>query len=136
MGLTSVETGECVPPLSSGYNINQKYQLQCVTNKKQSTRQMISIICARETTPTRIVLLTPPPVNTFQCEADLPAREACDRDFSATKQYAEAVVEVAKTEGVPQVVDVWSAMYEAAERDERKLEKFLHDGLRLGIMCV
>ena len=39
-------------------------------------------------------------------------------------------MEVAKTEGVP-VVDVWSAMYEAAERDERKLESFFHDGLHL-----
>jgi hypothetical protein len=62
---------------------------------------------------TRIV---PPPVNAFQREAALAAREAYDRDFSVTKQYAEAMVEVASTEGVP-VVDVWSAtrMYETGE---------------------
>lgn len=92
---------------------------------------MVSII--RAAGETRIVLLNPPPVNTFQRGAALAARnppQACDRDFLVTKEYAEAVVEVAKTEGVP-VVDVWSAMYEAAERDERKLESFFHDGLHL-----
>lgn len=53
-----------------------------------------------------------------------------DRDFEVTRQYAEAVKEVGKKEGVP-VVDVWTKLYDAVGRDERKLDKFMDDGLHL-----
>jgi lysophospholipase L1-like esterase len=82
---------------------------------------------------TRIILLTAPPVNTYQLEAELAGRdppEKLDRDFNVTRQYAEAVKSVGLQESVP-VVDLWTIIYEAAQRDERKLEKFLCDGLHL-----
>jgi lysophospholipase L1-like esterase len=82
---------------------------------------------------TNIILITPPPVNTYQREAELAARnppEKLDRDFEFTRQYAEAVKSVGLQETVP-VVDAWTMMYEAAERDERNLERFLWDGLHL-----
>lgn len=93
---------------------------------------MISVVRAADTSrETRIILLTPPPVNTHQRGAALAARnppQACDREFLVTKQYAEAVLAVAAIEHVS-VVDIWSAMYEAAEDDEEKLSRFLIDGL-------
>lgn len=49
--------------------------------------------------------------------------QACDREFSVTKQYAEAVLAAAASEHVA-VVDVWSAMYDAVKGDERQLDKF------------
>lgn len=82
---------------------------------------------------TRIILITPPPVNTFQRRADLESRQpplALDRDFGVTKAYAESVQEVARSENVA-LVDVWSLLWEAAGEDEMSLEKFLRDGLHL-----
>ncbi|PFH52434.1 hypothetical protein AMATHDRAFT_74226 [Amanita thiersii Skay4041] len=82
---------------------------------------------------TRIVLITPPPVNTYQRAADLASRDppkACDRDFEVTREYAAAVKTVAEQKKVA-VVDVWTALYEAAGEDERTLSKFLVDGLHL-----
>ena len=64
---------------------------------------------------TRIIILTAPPVNTYQRGADLAARDpprALDRLFDVTKQYATAAREVGETEGVP-VVDVWTMLWEA-----------------------
>ncbi|KAF8626352.1 hypothetical protein AX15_005008 [Amanita polypyramis BW_CC] len=80
---------------------------------------------------THIVLMTPPPVNTYQRGAVLAARnppQACDRKFLTTKQYAKAVLDVAMIECLA-VVDVWSAMFEASGEEEHKLSKFLVDGL-------
>ena len=95
-------------------------------------RQMVSLVRAADPShETRIILLTPPPVNTRQRGAALAARDppqACDRKFLVTKQYAEAVLAVAAIEHVS-VVDVWSAMYQAAEEDEAQLSRFLLDGL-------
>jgi len=82
---------------------------------------------------TRIILITPPPVNTFQRRADLESRVppfALDRDFEVTKAYAESVREVSRSEDVA-LVDVWSAVWEAAGEDEKSLSKFLRDGLHL-----
>ncbi|KAK2460607.1 hypothetical protein APHAL10511_007077 [Amanita phalloides] len=95
--------------------------------------EMISIVRGAELShnQTRIMLLTPPPVNTHQRAAALAARDppqACDRIFLTTKQYAEAVLAVGAAEDVA-VVDVWSAMYKAADEDEEKLSRFLVDGL-------
>jgi len=82
---------------------------------------------------TRIILITPPPVNTFQRRADLESRVpplTLDRDFEVTKEYAESVRVVARSEGVA-LVDVWSALWEAAGKDEKSLSKFLIDGVHL-----
>jgi lysophospholipase L1-like esterase len=95
---------------------------------------MISMVRAADTSGgTRIVLITPPPVNTHKRAAALAARnppQACDREFSVTKQYAEAVLAVAASEHVA-AVDVWNAMYDAVKGEERQLDRFLHDGLHL-----
>jgi len=70
---------------------------------------------------TRIILITPPPVNTHQWP---------DRDFGQTKLYAETVKEVGEQTGVP-VADVWTEIWEAAGQDEKSCENFLYDGLHL-----
>jgi len=82
---------------------------------------------------TKIILITPPPVNTYQLEADMRSREPSrplDRTFEMTQIYAEAVVDVSRAEGIP-VVDAWNAIFDAAGRDERALNPILHDGLHL-----
>ncbi|KAI0648236.1 SGNH hydrolase [Trametes meyenii] len=88
---------------------------------------------ARHSPDTRVVLMTPPPVCTPQRaraqKAKSPPREL-DREFETTRRYAEAVGEVGREEGVP-VVDLWGALYEAAGREEEKLEGFLTDGLHV-----
>ena len=75
--------------------------------------------------------MTPPPVITEVRAANLAARNppiALDRNFLVTKQYAEAVLDVAALEGVA-VVDIWSAMFKAAGEEEQNLTQFLVDGL-------
>ncbi|KAF8162905.1 SGNH hydrolase-type esterase domain-containing protein [Crassisporium funariophilum] len=82
---------------------------------------------------TRIILITPPPVDTYQRRADLEAREpplALDRMFEVTRAYAKGVQEVGMAEGVP-VVDVWTTLWIGADRNERELKKYLRDGLHL-----
>lgn len=82
---------------------------------------------------TRIVLITPPPVNTHKRKADLEARDppfALDRLFDTTKAYAEAVKDIAKEKGVG-VVDAWTPIWEGAGQDEHALSKYLPDGLHL-----
>ncbi|KAI0070356.1 SGNH hydrolase [Panus rudis PR-1116 ss-1] len=82
---------------------------------------------------TKIILITPPPVNTYQRGADLASREVprdLDREFDVTRQYADAVKEVGAKEGVA-VLDLWTELYEAAGREERRLSEYLSDGLHL-----
>lgn len=82
---------------------------------------------------TRVLLFTPPPINTYQRGAELAARDPpqpLDREFDVTRQYADAVKGVGAEKGVP-VLDVWTLLYEAAGCDERKLDQFLDDGLHL-----
>jgi isoamyl acetate esterase len=82
---------------------------------------------------TRIILINPPPVNTYQREDDLQSRDPpklLDREFETTRKYAEAVIDVGKQEDLP-VVDIWNALYNAAGRDEQALHQFLRDGLHL-----
>ncbi|KAM5542561.1 hypothetical protein V8D89_003522 [Ganoderma adspersum] len=82
---------------------------------------------------TRVVLLTPPPVNTLQWSVRQASRDppaALDRDFEVTRTYAEAAKEVGQSEGVP-VVDVWTKFWEGAGRVEAELKKYLTDGLHL-----
>jgi len=85
------------------------------------------------TSDTRILLISPPPVNTFDRRAELASRDPpveLDRDFEVTKRYAEAVRKVAKEEGVA-IVDVWTKIWEAAGKQEIGLKGFLRDGLHL-----
>ncbi|KAL1748110.1 SGNH hydrolase-type esterase domain-containing protein [Schizophyllum fasciatum] len=82
---------------------------------------------------TKIILITPPPVNTLQRGADLRARDPpkeLDREFGVTATYAQAVRVVGKEEGVP-VADVFQAIWSAAGEKEEELAKFLGDGLHL-----
>ncbi|KAJ7582837.1 hypothetical protein C8J56DRAFT_894617 [Mycena floridula] len=82
---------------------------------------------------TKILLITPPPVNTLQRGADLQSRTppmALDRLFDITKAYAEAVKQVADAEKVA-VVDIWTILWEAAGKKEEDLSQYLNDGLHL-----
>lgn len=82
---------------------------------------------------TRILLISNPPVNTYQRGEELASRDPprkCDREFELTKLYAEAVINTAKEEGVA-VADVWTVLWEAAGKDERALSAYLSDGLHL-----
>jgi hypothetical protein len=72
---------------------------------------------------TRIILITPPPVNTKQWVGT-------PRVFETTRSYAEAVKEVGEKENVP-VADVWTKIFDAAGRSEEACEKYLNDGLHL-----
>jgi len=82
---------------------------------------------------TRILLVSPPPVNTHQRRTELASRtppRACDREFSITQQYAEAVVRTAEEEGVA-IADVWTTIWRAAGQNERALNGYLLDGVHL-----
>jgi hypothetical protein len=74
---------------------------------------------------TRIILITPPPVNTKQWN-----RPDSPRVFETTRSYAAAVKEVGEKENVP-VADVWTKIFDAAGRSEEACEKYLSDGLHL-----
>uniref|UniRef100_A0A0W0F936 SGNH hydrolase-type esterase domain-containing protein n=1 Tax=Moniliophthora roreri TaxID=221103 RepID=A0A0W0F936_MONRR len=82
---------------------------------------------------TKIILVTPPPVNEFQRKEDpesrSPPREL-DRLFDTTKEYAEAVKDVAREEEVA-VVDIWSALWDASGHEQAQLSRYLNDGLHL-----
>ncbi|KAG8692811.1 hypothetical protein FRC09_010938 [Ceratobasidium sp. 395] len=80
---------------------------------------------------TRVLLVTTPPINVTQRNAELASRNppiGPDRTHENTKAYAEAVVDVGKKRGVP-VVDLWTAIWKAAGETEKGLEEFLPDGL-------
>ena len=74
---------------------------------------------------TRIILITPPPVNTKQW-----LKPESPRVFETTRSYAEAVKEVGEKENVP-VADIWTQMFDGAGRSEEGCEKYLSDGLHL-----
>ncbi|KAG9119824.1 hypothetical protein FRC07_004948 [Ceratobasidium sp. 392] len=80
---------------------------------------------------TRVLLVTAPPINTIERNAQLAARSpplGPDRTHENTKAYAQAVVDVGKERGVP-VVDLWTAIWKAAGETEKGLGTFLPDGL-------
>ncbi|KAG5647150.1 hypothetical protein DXG03_001105 [Asterophora parasitica] len=82
---------------------------------------------------TRIILISPPPVNTYQRRENLESRsppQLLDRHFETTRKYAEVVQGVAQEKNVG-FTDVWTALWEAAGKDEPSLSKFLYDGLHL-----
>ena len=64
---------------------------------------------------TKILLLTPPPVNEYQLEPNNPANDSVDprRLAAHTKLYADACRDVGTSLGVP-VVDIWTAFMNAA----------------------
>ena len=71
---------------------------------------------------TKIILITPPPINTHQWTAE--------RTFENTASYAQAVCDVGSKEHVV-VVNAWQALWDSAGKEEQKLSKFLSDGLHL-----
>ncbi|KAJ7777555.1 SGNH hydrolase-type esterase domain-containing protein [Mycena maculata] len=76
---------------------------------------------------TKIILVTPPPVNTYQL-----APELSDRTFDTTKEYADGVKAAAMaSESKVSVVDAWTAIWKAAGEREGALSKYLSDGLHL-----
>ncbi|KLO18837.1 SGNH hydrolase [Schizopora paradoxa] len=81
---------------------------------------------------TKIVLITPPPVNVPQWSTrpDVEPGTPIDRDLAVTEKYAESVREVGKSEGVV-VCDVFAPLWEAAGKKEEGLAKFMYDGLHL-----
>jgi len=90
-------------------------------NLSHLTQMVTSPTSPHYSPDTRIILITPPPVNTYQWDS---------RVFDVTKSYAEAVKEVGLKEGLP-VADIWTSIWEAAGKDERSLSKYLSDGLHL-----
>ena len=85
---------------------------------------------------TRILLLTPPPVGEAQRNADLASRNPPlkpDREWNNTKAYADAVIEVGKEKARVEVVDIWGAIWAAADKDVARLPEFLTDGLHLSV---
>ncbi|KAF9452289.1 SGNH hydrolase [Macrolepiota fuliginosa MF-IS2] len=104
---------------------------------KDNIRKMVQMVKSPDSeyySPwTRVILLTPPPVNTHQRLADLQSRNpplALDRLFDTTKLYAQVVQEIGEQEGVA-VVDVWTLLWDASGRDEASLNQYLIDGLHL-----
>ncbi|KAJ7063150.1 SGNH hydrolase [Mycena amicta] len=82
---------------------------------------------------TKIILITPPPVNIQQREEDLATRDpplAMDRSFEATEAYAKGVLEAGTDCDVP-VADVWAALWNAAGKNQEGLRLYLSDGLHL-----
>ncbi|KZT26466.1 SGNH hydrolase [Neolentinus lepideus HHB14362 ss-1] len=80
---------------------------------------------------TRVILMTPPPVNTYQRAEDLQSWGlGLDRNFDKTKRYAEVVKDVGIVDAIP-VADIWTNLWEASGKDEHTLSKFLTDGLHL-----
>jgi len=102
-----------------------------ISNLTHLVRMLTSPSSPHYSPITKIILITPPPVNTYQWEVELRARDPpqiLDREFTRTRMYAEAVVSVGRQENIP-VVDAWNAMFDAAGKDERALDQFLRDGL-------
>ena len=82
---------------------------------------------------TRIILLTPPPIQVDRWAEHLAERDPpkeMDRTWENTKAYADAVKQVAEAQKVP-VVDAWSAIWTAAGEELAGLTRFLSDGLHL-----
>ncbi|QRW00557.1 carbohydrate esterase family 12 protein [Ceratobasidium sp. AG-Ba] len=80
---------------------------------------------------TRVLLVTAPPINATQRNAEYASRNppiGPDRTHENTKAYAQAVIDVGKKRGVP-VVDLWTALWKAAGETEEGLPKVLPDGL-------
>ncbi|KAF9500343.1 SGNH hydrolase [Pleurotus eryngii] len=109
----------------------QHVPLDKFTENIKTIVRMITLPSSAYYSPdTKIILITPPPVNTIQRSADLASRNpplALDRKFDVTKLYADAVKSVAGEEKVA-LLDVWAMFWEASGSQEA-LSKYLSDGL-------
>jgi lysophospholipase L1-like esterase len=104
-----------------------------VTNLKEFVDMVQDEASPYYSPDTRVILISPPPIDTHQRLADLQSRIppiALDRDFQTTKMYADAVKDVAHTKGVA-FVDIWTPLWEGAGMNERDLGKYMNDGLHL-----
>lgn len=73
---------------------------------------------------TKLILITPPPINAAQRPWDE------FRKLELSREYANAVKRVGAERHVP-VLDIWTAFWAAANENETALEKFFTDGLHL-----
>ncbi|KAI0328125.1 SGNH hydrolase [Cubamyces sp. BRFM 1775] len=109
---------------------------QYQSNLAKLIRTVRSPDSPRYSPETRIILLTPPPVDptrwarTLEETVEVGLRGLFQRTFEVTRQYAEAARDVGARESVP-VVDVWTGIWEAAGRDMGRLGEYLYDGLHL-----
>jgi len=78
---------------------------------------------------TRIILITPPPVNPNQWPEG-PEDPLNVRNNLNTEAYVRRVVDVAKETEV-EVVDAWGLFWEKADGNEERLAPYLSDGLHL-----
>jgi len=104
---------------------------QFVANLTKMVRMVTSSSSPWYSPSTHVILMTPPPVNSYMRAAVLGSRNPPlqpDREFKVTQKYAEAVADVAEQQNV-YLADVWTALYDAAGRDEQALSRFLWDGL-------
>ncbi|KAK7054947.1 isoamyl acetate-hydrolyzing esterase [Paramarasmius palmivorus] len=104
-----------------------------ISNLKRMVNMVQSPRSEYYSAETRIILVTPPPVNEYQRKEDLESRtppKELDRLFDTTKEYAEAVKDVAREEEVA-VVDIWTGLWDAAGREQQQLSRYLNDGLHL-----
>ncbi|KAJ7694204.1 SGNH hydrolase-type esterase domain-containing protein [Mycena rosella] len=98
----------------------------------ENTKRLVNLVQSPESPyyspSTRVILITPPPLNSHQ----RPARDppVADRTFEITKEYAEGVKEAAAATKVS-VVDVWTAIWKAAGENEASMSAYLSDGLHL-----
>ncbi|KAL8278098.1 hypothetical protein RQP46_009558 [Phenoliferia psychrophenolica] len=83
---------------------------------------------------TKFLLLTCPPVDLAKWGVELLSKEpggrAMDREESRTREFADAVLEVATQIGVPSI-DVHEAIAKEAEGQQVGVGEFLSDGLHL-----
>ncbi|TFK72169.1 SGNH hydrolase [Pluteus cervinus] len=73
---------------------------------------------------TKVILITPPPINTLQWDRD------DFRRFENPRDYAEGLKVVGKERNVP-VLDAWTPLWKAAGEDMKSLDRVLSDGLHL-----
>ncbi|KAI9056881.1 SGNH hydrolase [Trametes sanguinea] len=122
------------------------------SNLAQLVRAITSPDSPRYSPDTRILLITPPPADgprwarflaaqsegtetpawaqKLAAEHGWEALQKPDRGVEVSGRYAAAAREVGAEEGVA-VVDAWTALWEAAGKDEKGLEDLLVDGLHL-----
>jgi isoamyl acetate esterase len=98
-------------------------------------KEMSSIIAlVRERSPeTRIILITPGPIQTDRTNKSLYATKIppkkFDRSNAQVEEYVKSVKELGTSENIP-VVDVYESIWAAAgSRNEADLEPFYSDGL-------
>ncbi|KAG2157409.1 SGNH hydrolase-type esterase domain-containing protein [Suillus clintonianus] len=97
------------------------------TNLSHLIQMVKSPTSAYYSPETRIILITPPPVNSKQWNIFIPDSP---RVFETTRSYAAAVKEVGEKENVP-VADIWTQMFDGAGRTEEGCSIYLSDGLHL-----